>query len=329
MSPATTTANTANNGSTMGVKLIGVLPNFHRPEKMAINAKDLYGPHRRVGESKPTQCLFLTDDGSLKWVAVNTGVFPGRWSFKDVSHLVFPPFPAGSWNVGQIRRLKNGEVSFTRTLSMPIEGIDVWHPTRIDFTEFELIGQFMGETQARLWHVKHPLFKEKPIFVKLAPWGYRWSKVVMENETRVYQRVDGLGIAPVFLGHVTYRGAVIGFMLEWVEGAKTTERDDKCARIEVVKKLHALGITHGSAHRRNFLKIGGNVIMVDFEASKFDEEATDKRKAEDIRRISHFSGDMLEPADEQDDDPLLEANRFFDEMADESDVNWTDDSEAE
>lgn len=339
----------------MGAKLIGVLPNFDRPSRVIVDSTEPHGPkssYRRVEDAKPTKCLFIADDGSLKLVGVNAGVFPGWWSHKDASHRVFPPFPTGSWNLGQIRRLENGEVSFTKTLSIPWEGIEnAWHPTKIDFTEFELVSHFEGTSSGRLWHAKHPLFEDKSLFVKIAPWTSNLFKRAMENETTVYQLVDGLGIAPVFLGHVTYGGVVIGFILEWMEGAKTSKRKDKSARLEAVKKLHALGITHGSAHRKNFLKIGENVIMIDFESSRFGEKAIDALKAmthgvdkktvdsvsdnyfdvlvkEDIRQISDVRGEMVTMIDE--DDLPSEEDRFFDPLVDEgSDFNWTDDSELE
>ncbi len=311
----------------MGAKLIAVETNYSRPVQVYMKSGEF--STTRTGVSTPTKCIFLAEDGSLKWVAVNAGVFPGRWSFKDTRDLVFPPFPTGSWNVGQIRRFENGEVGFTKTLEMPLEGIEnAWHPTKIDFTEFELVGQFGGSNEGRLWHAKHPRFNEMPIFVKIGPWASSWSKEAIENETRVYQLIDGLSIAPKFLGHVTYHGAIIGFILEWLEGAQTTKKKDKSARIEAVKKLHALGITHGSAHHGNFLKRGKDVLMIDFEESMFGNQATDKRKDEDIRRICDIRGDFctIETIESlNDDDSVPYSNKFFDTMVDDE-INWTDDS---
>ncbi|KAI0457199.1 hypothetical protein F5B21DRAFT_521442 [Xylaria acuta] len=326
------TSTTTFTGSTMSAKLIGVQPNHYRPVRMPVLCKKSGKiSTKRSGISKPTKCLFLAGDGSLKWVAVNSGVFPGWWSFKDTSHLVFPPFPTGSWNVGQIRRLESGEVGFTKTLEMPLEGINyaAWHPTKIEFAEFELVSQFKDGIDGRLWHVKHPRFSGKSIFVKIAPWACNGSKLAMEKETRAYQLVDGLGIAPEFLGHVTYHGAIFGFILEWVEGARTTKKKDKLARIEAVKKLHALGITHGSAHHKNFLKRGNDVLMIDFESARFDDQATDKQKNEDIRRICDFKGDMFTIESTNDEDNLVpDVNKFFDIMVDDEINNWSDDSEA-
>ncbi|TGJ81914.1 hypothetical protein E0Z10_g6849 [Xylaria hypoxylon] len=318
--------------SPTGAKLIAVQENNYRPGRRG-SICDETGkfPTKRDGVSKPTKCLFLAEDGSLKWVGINAGVFPGWWWYRDTSHLVFPPFPTGSWNIGQIRRFENGEVGFTKTLEMPLEGIEnAWHPTKIDFTEFELVRQVKdcNSNSGRLWHVKHPRFN-KSIFVKIAPFlGCNWSKGVIENETRVYQLVDGLGIAPEFLGHVTYNGAIFGFALELVKGAKNTKKRDKSARIEVVKKLHALGITHGSAHHKNFLKVGKDVLIIDFEEARFGDRATDKLKDEDIRRIGDFKGDMSTWGSMDDEDDYVpDVNKFFDDMVDDE-INWTDDSEA-
>ncbi|KAI0466506.1 hypothetical protein F4859DRAFT_518964 [Xylaria cf. heliscus] len=331
MSPSGTTAFP---GPTMSAKLIGVQQNESRPvqrQKTCNITGQVFT--WRVGTSRPTECLFLVD-GSLKWVAVNAGVFPGNWSIKynDLSRRIFPPFPTGSWNIGQIRRCEDGEIRFTKLLEKPLEGIDeafIWHPTKIEFTDFELIGQWGDDHRGRLWHVKHPNFKDTPVFMKIDPWWPRWA---IKNETRAYQRVDGLGIAPKFLGHVTYHGAVIGFITELLEGARSTEKKDEKARIEVVKKLHALGITHGTAHRHNFLKVGKDVLVVDFEESRFDDEATDWWKNEDIKRIDGSWGnwgdmDMAQIAAAFDDMP--QDPSFFDDLVDEQDFAWTDDSEAE
>lgn len=246
------------------------------------------------------------------------------------ANLYSPLPPPGPWNVGHIRRLENGEVSFTKTLEMPLEGIEnAWHPTKIDFLEFELVNQFDENYQAKLWHVKHPRFNEKPIFMKTALWASSWSKSEMEDETRAYQLINGHGNSPEFLGHVTYHGAIIGFILEWIEGGRVTKKRDESARIKVVKKLHALGITHGSAHHENFLKRGKDVLMIDFESAKFSEEATEKQKKEDIRRIKDFERDFLTVVSEEDaEDDLPYVSTFFDPMIDDE-IDWTDDSDAD
>ncbi|TRX99023.1 hypothetical protein FHL15_000365 [Xylaria flabelliformis] len=322
--------------TTQGANLIGVAQNHYWPMQIeAICAETGKIFTERIRISKPTKCLFLAGDGFLKWVGVNAGVFPGRWWNKDVSHLVFPPFPAGSWKVGQIRRSENGEVGFTKTLEIPLEGVNnafVWHPTIIEFAEFELVSPFKNGfkegTDGRLWHVKHLSFKEKSIFIKIDPFFYNWSKSNMEAETRVYQRVAGLGIAPEFLGHVTYRGIVIGFILKWIEGAKTTEKKDRSARLAAIKKLHALGITHGTAHRDNFLKIGDDIPIIDFEEARLDEQATDEHKYEDVRRIRNFKGDALpQTSIYNNEESVPESNNLFDPMVDDE-ICWSDDSTA-
>ncbi|KAJ8129594.1 hypothetical protein O1611_g4037 [Lasiodiplodia mahajangana] len=317
---------TASAESTMKAKLIGIQENHSRPRPQ------LWPVYiERTGVSKPTQCLFLAADGSLKWVAVNAGVFPGDWSFKSTSHLVFPPFPTGTWNVGQIRRREDGEVAVTKTLEMTdLEGIkNTWHPTNIDFAEFAIVGQ--SKANGRLWTAKHPRFNDKLVFVKIDPWLTDVSRRAMETETRAYQLIDGLGIAPNFLGHVTYYGAVIGFILEWVEGAYNSEKADQLDRLAAIKKLHALGISHGSAHHENFLKIGKDILIIDFESSRFGDRATDEWKKRDIQRISDFDMDMWDiiPAEDVDEYfyPKALESKFFDDMEDDW-ICWTDDSEA-
>ncbi|KAJ8120866.1 hypothetical protein ONZ43_g2537 [Nemania bipapillata] len=226
----------------------------------------------------------------------------------------------GSWNVGQIRRLENGEVAFTKTLEMPIEGIDtkyVWHPTTIDFTDLELLDNL--EDDRLLWFAKHPSFN-KTVLVKINPFNSNTTTEFIENETRTYQLVDGLGIAPNFLGHVTYQGAVIGFILEFLEGAQKSDKDDEPARLEIIQKLHALDITHGTATHQNFLKVGENMFMIDFANAKFGERATHTRKLEDFERIRDFPDDWFAVISNEDSDLSPAVNKLFDSLTDDDDI---------
>ncbi|KAI1347344.1 hypothetical protein F5Y01DRAFT_329801 [Xylaria sp. FL0043] len=332
MAPTNPTTSTK---TTMGAKLVGVLGNHTRPKRSWWACKKL-GKNiiKRIGVSEPTRCLFLADDGSLKWIAVNAGVFPGRWSFspRKASRLVFPPFPTGPWNLGQIRRLKNGEVGFEKTLEVPLDGIDsahAWHHTKIEFTELQNVTYSDNRVDGRIFHAKHPQFEGKNLFVKIDPWLGQYSKKAMVTEIKAYQLLEGLDIAPNFLGHVTYNGAMIGLILEMVEGAQTTEKEDELARIKAVKKLHDVKIVHGCAHHLNFLKVGQEkMLIIDFEEAKFGDDATLKRKEEDIRRIGDFEKDMYGPIDDDDDESDSEVKTLFDDMEDD-DINWTDDSEAD
>ncbi|KAI1177002.1 hypothetical protein F4777DRAFT_544243 [Nemania sp. FL0916] len=308
--------------STMGTRMLGLQENRSRPGKNWRTGK-------RVGSSKPTRCLFLADDGSLKWIAVNAGVFRDMWWWRSTKNLEFPPFPTGDWNVGQIRRLENGEVKLTKTLKLPLEGIsNGWHPTKTDFTEFQLVKPLKDWPEGGMrFHVKHPLFGEKVVLMKLQPYASNWSIRAMSNETKAYQMIQGLHLAPEFLGHVTYQGAIIGFILERVEGAKITEKEDEDARLEAIKKLHDLGITHGSAHHESFLKVGESVLMKDFGESRFGSEASEVYKSRDIERIRRFDNDFWGgplPRGEK-DDFIPENNKFFDPLSDDE-INWTDDS---
>ncbi|KAI1291240.1 hypothetical protein F5Y03DRAFT_388567 [Xylaria venustula] len=329
MSSATTPTST---GGIIGAKLIGVQPNGSRPSQHEYFCEESHKVVTyRAGHSKPTQCLFLADDGSLKWVALNAGIFPGEWSTGmtdlDCEKFVFPPFPTGPWNVGQIRRFENGEVGFSQTLEMPVKGIQsAWHPNKIDFTELEIVRQHTYYLDGEHFVVKHPSF-EKPVHLNLCPWATRSWKRSLETETKVYERIDGLGMAPEFLGHVTYQGSIIGYLLEWVEDAQPITKKDKAARLKAVRKLHSLGITHGAARRYSFLKRGEDMLMVHFCDARFDELATDTKKKEDIERICHFRSDWFAfiESDEIDDIPTVD--EFTDFMTDDE-ICWTDDSEA-
>ncbi|KAI1327665.1 hypothetical protein F5Y16DRAFT_399240 [Xylariaceae sp. FL0255] len=208
--------------------------------------------------TQPTRCLFLADDGTLKWVGVNTGVFEnplwGDSGEEKIRVLLspgngFPRFPKGDWNVGQVRRVKkeNGESEIVFSETRDISGISsdtlfapkgspdvglglsltkAWHETEPPFTSFELVEQV--EFPKRLWRARHPEIlnedgSKKDLFLKIFPWADWVSKKSLENEMEVYRRADGLGITPQFLGHVMHYSRVIGFVTEFVEGNVNTD----------------------------------------------------------------------------------------------------------
>ena len=85
----------------------------------------------------------------------------------------------------------------------------------------------------------------------------------METETRIYQLLEGTGLAPAFLGHVDENGRVIGLLLEKAEG-RFASIDDINECKTALQQLHKLGLQHGDVNRHNFLVDEDRVKLIDF-----------------------------------------------------------------
>ncbi|KAH6982354.1 hypothetical protein BKA56DRAFT_720921 [Ilyonectria sp. MPI-CAGE-AT-0026] len=66
-----------------------------------------------------------------------------------------------------------------------------------------------------------------------------------EAETTAYEWIDGKGVRPKFLGHLTEAGRVIGLVMEHIDDARSAQTGDQAACQAVQAKLHSRGIKHG------------------------------------------------------------------------------------
>ena len=66
---------------------------------------------------------------------------------------------------------------------------------------------------------------------------FDWEIQYIENETTVYQWIDGHNIGPRFLGHLTEDARVIGFLMERIQDLEPCQ--------QTLSRLHCLGIRHG------------------------------------------------------------------------------------
>jgi hypothetical protein len=107
------------------------------------------------------------------------------------------------------------------------------------------------------------------VLLKFACWP--WEVDYLEAETAAYQWIKGTGVGPKFLGHLTEGkdGRVIGFVLEWIEGARHAESIDLEGCEKALRQLHAFGMKSGDINKYNFLvRDDCDVVMVDFETVK-------------------------------------------------------------
>jgi hypothetical protein len=134
----------------------------------------------------------------------------------------------------------------------------------------------------------HPTFKEKAI-MKIAEIPDRLptdendetqisrGEDEMSNEISYHQELSRSGFVPKFLGLITEKNrGIIGYLSEYIEGARTYEdikKDGKIladteveACLNVARKMHGYGVYHGDLDLYNFLKCpDGSIRIIDFE----------------------------------------------------------------
>ncbi|KAK7754310.1 hypothetical protein SLS62_003603 [Diatrype stigma] len=294
-------------------------------------------------DDDPSKCRFLVDGKSIKYVLVEYGVYPKYWVDKmhnDELAVDFPPFPVGAWNVGRISKdPQTGAPCFSRleTLALPEAG-NAWHPTRIDYFDLATVERCPDASKRaeKLRRVAHPSFPGT-MLMKIADFPSQLPWV--EREIRAYRALEGTGLTPRFLGHVTESGRVVGFLLEWLEGADQARPATLEACHDALKRLHEHGIYHGSAHTENFLccsikaKDGkgeregeGKVFLIDFEKAKFEVDDVDhkykvRRQNRDYRSLKSSMSYLgfLEDQTDRCDDAGYESDTYSDWTPDDAD----------
>jgi hypothetical protein len=129
----------------------------------------------------------------------------------------------------------------------------------------------------------------KPVLIKLAVWS--WEIPYLEDETAAYKWISDSSIGPKFLGHLTEGkdGRMVGFVAEWVEGARAAGPADYDGCKKALGRLHELGIKLGDVNKHNFLvRDGYDVLLVDFETAKRDRSPSELE--EEMRALKSSLG---------------------------------------
>ncbi|KAG6298723.1 hypothetical protein E4U09_000592 [Claviceps aff. purpurea] len=217
----------------------------------------------------------LVDGRHVKYVITAPGTFCGcdkdDRTFEPVLlGEIFPPFPIRDWNKGHVARDPvTGQVTFIGTEKVLLdEVISGWQTVKFDELEFSR----QDRLRHRVYVVTHPRINGGgPVLMKIANWPRELDRI--ETEIAVYQRICDKGVGPKFLGHVTEGtdGRVIGFITEWLGGARSAEPRDLDDCKKALARLHQLGIKHGDINKYNFLvRKGHEVALIDFEVSRLD-----------------------------------------------------------
>jgi hypothetical protein len=233
------------------------------------------------------QLLRVSVDGkAIKYIYPASDVFLVSQVAGDYHEPELPPFPAGSWKVGQVSRSElTGETFINPLTDKTDDGITGLCGPQIDYcglTKLKSIDDDAeGRTlQDRLSVVSHPTLFAGPAVMKLVEYpqalvGNTKAAKLMRNEIVAHQRAARFGLAPRFIGLVTENDrGVIGYLSEFIEDGKTFDDigqrvadEDVKAFMALVDRLHGdAELIHGDLHWGNILRRpDGSILLIDFE----------------------------------------------------------------
>ena len=182
---------------------------------------------------------------------------------------LLPPFPNRDWDKGHMANdPQTGHVDFVKAESVSCRSGEPLAPR-----EAERVG----------FHATRPSEATSPHFNASRTQQRRtrtnqtcrlaWEIGYMEAETAAYQRINDSGIGPKFFRRLTEGkdGRVVGFVTEWVQGARAAGPGDIEGCTKALRRLHELGIKSGDINKYNFLvRDGYDVVLVDFETAERD-----------------------------------------------------------
>ncbi|PVI01100.1 hypothetical protein DM02DRAFT_591635 [Periconia macrospinosa] len=211
----------------------------------------------------------LVDDKSIKYITIDAGVYEvDDMCFGPSLVSILPSLPSGKWNTGYItRHPTDGSPYFASVAEVKFPGIkNPWCEVQIDYLELR-----MGEKlRSNVYEATHPQF-DSTIVVKFA--RFDWEIPQLDAETSAYQWIEGHGIGPKFLGHVSEDGRVIGFIMEKISDCRHATPEDLSICQAALSRLHNLGIKHGDTNKHNFLIHDGKAILIDFDCSTQNNDA--------------------------------------------------------
>lgn len=197
-----------------------------------------------------------------------------------------PPLPTGDWNIARLhhdRETRQLSITDVQTQSLlAIDNEDIWVSRSIDY--FDLT-QYDGEFTAgcdpsdRVKIVSSPQINHgQKMMMKIMATPNEWEKHYLTQEIRAYRRLEGFDNAPKFWGFVTEHDRTIGFLIEYIEGARFTKRSDEAACADAVTRMHEeTGLIHRHYTTENMLVTQeGKVVIIDFENAVYTEDAQER-----------------------------------------------------
>ncbi|KAI1383580.1 uncharacterized protein F4822DRAFT_421062 [Hypoxylon trugodes] len=234
---------------------------------------DLDNPSKFTG---PFYYRILTASHQIKYLGVK-GIKPNKMDIYG-RELDFETVPDGSWSIGSLTPSPiTGKLILMETSETKLCAINpTWHPNSIDIIDLE-------DPVADSWD--HELLCQGKLHATIRGAHFGESRTMVQYEwnprlvypldivTDIFSRIDGLGIAPKFLAHVTENcDRVIGYMVQGMNGRAATPEDLDACR-DVLSKLHSLGIVLGFLHPQAFIITDhGQVFLHQFSSSRVVED---------------------------------------------------------
>ena len=209
----------------------------------------------------------LTASGRIKYLAFH----PSKHALPDIrgERLNIDTLPEGTWTIGNLV-LKDGANKYTlgsiSETSLPSVQ-HVWCARSIDYLQ---LGEPPYDQNALQCAGNGP-----HVTVRCGHFGMdqviahlEWdpsSIYPIDHYTDIFFLIDGRGIGPKFLAHITENNSrVIGYVVESVRGCYATHADLEPCRA-VLSRLHALGLVHGMLHSQSFIIAeDGRAMLHDF-----------------------------------------------------------------
>jgi hypothetical protein len=154
-----------------------------------------------------------------------------------------------------------------------LKGVEhCWHSTRIDLRDLQPVKSLT----AQVWLC---MYESQFVIAKIARFEFEIPHI--EQESRIYQLIEGQSIGPRFLGYLMEKNRIMGILLEYVAARPACISDlERC--LEVLKRLHELGVLMNDTNRFNFLVTGGErVLICDFSNSQLAADMADLKREED------------------------------------------------
>lgn len=182
-----------------------------------------------------------------------------------------------------------GGILGSKSINQSSFDVRPWHPRILEYRDLVKVATIQ---EGRLEVVQHPDLGSEPALVKRAALPAYIDSV--SRETHFYRLLDGLGVTPLFLGHVAERGRITGFLAEYVQqqedDGKRHGRDGGTeACLAALRRMHARGIAHMDAHGGNCLvREDGSAAIVDFELAEETASVVEYERDLWVMRHSRF-----------------------------------------
>lgn len=192
--------------------------------------------------------------------------------------------PDGDWNIGYLDHAgDDGKLAVVSTEKRELPDIVMdWNDVKVGYDGLEKLEdnacrpyllQNIYPVEGRIM-AGPPVLGVPVVLAYTSPlqW-YGRHRNVLNAECAIHQAIQGKGIAPRFLGHLTENDTrLIGYLLEAVEARPASIEDLEACRT-VLGKLHALGFSHGTIMRENFIILNDGSALL--QAFRFSRQTSD------------------------------------------------------